>query len=310
MSCCLSRWQEGEHRGWASLVFVSEGVWVEVRCATLQPGGIYSKLGGHLQWYGGIPWRSCGAYQVVVPSDHSSWCCLVWCWWHSLSCYWVQTSLQGGIMCGCIMAGFGAPGSHPPYTNSGDSPPMGNNKVQRSTTPETPPRRNPDSTAVGLFPGLDPYRKAQSWHQSQQPVLALAWVSPEQNVSLGKLIVSLLPQGTATLPGADHRATCCQGSSVFHLGSQLSAACQAEGELGTAYYLKAPCDGCGDGRRLVSLIRGEGRKGGVASLPGDERVAETEVCASAGWLGTVPREPHPSGQGYFKLQTKSALPWE
>lgn len=42
--------------------------------------------------------------------------------------------------------------------------------------------------------------------------------------------------------------------------------------------------------------------------PGDEHVAERELCASAGWLGTVPREPHPRGQGLFLAADDESSP--
>lgn len=271
VSCCLSRWQKGKHHGWAPPVFVSEGVWVEVRCETLQPQGCLHQIGG-----GGIYssteaiWTSCGS--PLVPNKW--WCPLstvpsaAWCGVNGISPATCQllldTNVPEGWLCGCIMAGFGAPDSHLPCTNSGESPLMGNNKVhlcaQGSTAPETLLRRPPCSTTVGLFPGLAPHCKMQSWHQGRQPVLRLVWVSPEQNISQDKLIVPRLLQGAARqlgtdiLQGAEHRATRCWGGSVFLLESQILAARQAKCELSSTCYLKAPPDECSDSRRFVSLI--------------------------------------------------------
>lgn len=41
-------------------------------------------------------------------------------------------------------------------------------------------------------------------------------------------------------------------------------------------------------------------------LPGDEHVAETEVCTPAGRLGTVSREPHPRGLWLFLTADKES----
>lgn len=72
------------------------------------------------------------------------------------SCCWVQTSLRCGSL-GASRLVLGHQAYTPPYTNSAESPPMGNNKVrlcaQGSTTPGTPPRRPLCSTAMGLFRG-------------------------------------------------------------------------------------------------------------------------------------------------------------
>jgi len=130
--CCLSGRQEREHCGRAPLVFISEGVWVcgwrwGVRLCS--PRGIYSKLGGGIYWDTGALSPSCGS--LVLPNMW--WCPLstvpsaAWCGVDGISPA-TRRPLPGanipvGWLCGCIMADFGAPGSHPPAQRVGRANP-------------------------------------------------------------------------------------------------------------------------------------------------------------------------------------------
>lgn len=231
---------------------------------TLQPGGICSKLGGIYSDVGAIL-PSCGS--LVVPNKW--WCppnaapAAAWCGVDGISSAVCRRLLGANVpavwLFGCVAAGSGASGSHPPYTNSGESPPMGNNKVrlcaQGSTTPGTPPRRPLCSTAVGLFRGPWAHtarRKADT--RADSPCWGLCGFHLSKTFPWNRLVVPLLLQGTATLPGAEHRAMSCQGGSAFLLGSQTLAAHRAKAELSSARYLEAPPDEFSDGSRSVSLI--------------------------------------------------------
>lgn len=115
-----------------------------------------------------------------------------------------------GWLSGCIMAGCGAPSSHP-STRTAErvhpwvitkytSLPRGAPWLKRhQKDPRTallwalqPPRAGPTLQGTELTPGLTAHA-------------GLAWVPPEQSGSLDRLIVPLLLQGTVTLPGTEHR---------------------------------------------------------------------------------------------------------
>ena len=172
-------------------------------------------------------------------------------------CSWVQMSLQGG----CVGASWRVWG-HQAHTRPTQT--VGRAHLCVITKYTSVPRGAPHLKPHQEDPSAAPlWGCSQGWartarHRGDTRADSPCWGSCGFHLSkmfpwTGSLSPSCC-RGLPPCPGTDHRATCCRGSSVFLLGSQMLAARQAKGELGCACYLEAPPDECSDGRRFVSLI--------------------------------------------------------
>lgn len=216
----------------------------------------------------------------MVPNKW--WCPLKRAWYGTdgiaLEIQWAND--PGGWLCRCIRAGSGHKAHTDLHYQWGEPSP-----VQWQRTPLCPGQHNPWS------PGWEGPCAALLWgcsqgmarHRAAPELTALCWGS------CGFHLTKMFPWRVSS----PH--SCCRGlppcqvqSSTCLLRFQMLPAHQAKCALSSTCYLEVAPDECSDCRRFVSLIWGEGRKGGGSLLPGDEHVAQMEAGAAAGgWGGAI-----------------------
>lgn len=103
---------------------------------------------------------------------------------------------------------------------------------------------------------------------------------------------------------------CCWGGSVFLLESQMLAACQAKGELGSTCSLEAPPDECSGGRRLFPSFKGRGgREEWRCHLEMNMRLKRRCAHQPDGW-GWSPGSHILAGRVIFSCRRRDLSPWD